>query len=366
MAFSKYYCNAWPKPLLPTASFYAVNGHTTWNWTPNAGPYMKVNWGTAISKMQDIGMKTYRNGFSTYYSGTTVTGSDASTFIDLIDNYATPGGITVWPVLLPDYANTRYGAATEATAYQIGYDMGVQAAQLKGRVPWYEVGNEMDADAITSGAARGNAKSDYVNATYLLCRGAIRGMIAGIKSLDQSTPIMGPAGTWLHTSFYDMLLDGSTPSAPTTYDATKIVGWDMTSWHWYVNNYPPNDDIENPTDQGSYNVLAHLATWGKPIYITECGVDVLGGDGSVQYADETSIGNAIAGNYLFQRFYNVRNTYNIKMVCLYQLFDAASAGTPTTDREMMFGLVANNSGAVGANKGRYSIVKSFIASHPVS
>ncbi|MDR5757043.1 hypothetical protein [Caballeronia sp. LZ035] len=355
---------------IPIAPFWGVNGHFTWN---NSAGYVPAKWAGNAASMKDLGMLTYRNGYGASNSSSTgaVTSSDGATFRNFINNTATPNGIVVAPVLLPLYQTSwTGGTATEATAYTLGYNLGVDAAtNLAGLVPWYEVGNEFDGGQwsdgnIVGGTGRGNVTSDFNNAKFLICRGSIRGMIAGIRSVDTTTPIMQPGGTWLHTAFFDMLRNGSTPSAPTTYDATKIVDWDLSSWHWYLNNYGPNDDIENPTDQGGFNVLAHIAGWGKPIYITECGANAMNGTTAV-YANEAAIASAIVGSYLLARFVSVRNTYNIKGVQYYQLVDAAgnSASVSPTDNEMMFGLVASDG---TTQKGRYPTVKNFIAANPVT
>lgn len=347
-----------PTPPTPLSSFYGVNGHFTWSWSPNATPYFKANWNTAVAKMKDLRMGIYRNGYSCYFdSNVNFTGSDGSVFADFINNYAEPNGIEVAPVLLPDYKRVPSGGTpTETSAYNIGFTHGRDAATwLQGKVPWYEVGNELDANCIIDGSHRGNVTSDYINSEFILCRGAVLGLIDGIKSLDTTTPIMCPGGAWLHTAFFDMLLNGTQPDGSGGY---RQANWDLTSWHWYVNNFPGNDDIENPTSQGGYNVLAHLATWGKPIYITECGAV------SSAYSDnETNIAAAITGSYLMQRFYSVRNTYNIKHVSLYQLFDAAAPGVPSSNNEMKFGLVQNDG---TTNKARYASVKTFINTNYLS
>lgn len=336
-------------PGIAVSDFWGVNGHITWTWTPNAAPYLQANWAFACLRMLELGIKTYRNAYAWTEDATTgaITGSDAATFQNFINNFAKPCGIKVHPVLMATYSHPSL--TTEALAYTFGYNRGVEAATaLKGLVPWYELGNELEVWGLTSG--QGNWWQDYVNAKFVIQRGMLCGMKAGIKSVDTVTPIMMPGGTWMHTGFYDNLLLGRGPDGST---GNQVFDWDLTSWHWYLNNYVPNDDIEVMSGQGGFNLLAKLASWGKPIYITECGAV------SSKYSNtETSISQAMTGTYLLQRFWNVRNTYNIKHVSLYQLFDAASAGV--TGDEMNYGLLANDG---VTKKGRYTDILNYVKLH---
>lgn len=343
----------------PVAPFWGANGHLTWNNSPG---YVPAKWATNAARLKDLGLLTYRNGYGASYSSSTsaVTGSDGNSFKTFIANNATPNGIVVAPVLLPLYQTLtdNVTAGTESSAYTYGYNLGVDCAtNLAGLVPWYEVGNEFDGWCITSGSARGTVISDFDNTKFTVCRGSIRGMIAGIRSVDTTTKIMSPGGTWLHTAFFDMLRQGTQPDQTSGH---PMVDWDITSWHWYVKNYPPNDDIENPTDQGGFNVLAKLATFGKPIIITEAGVV------SSKYSDSlSSIGAALIGSYLMDRFRSVKDKYNIQGVHLYQLVDAMnnSASPNMADDEMKFGLVASDG---STNKATYTTVKNYVAANPLS
>jgi hypothetical protein len=333
------------------SSFWGINGHLTWNWTPNAQGYLKANWAFACLRMLELGTKVYRNGYGWSEDGTTgaITGSDGNTFVDFITNFAKPCGIQVGPVLLMTYSHPSI--TNETTAYAFGQARGIEAAtKLKGLVPWYEIANEIEVYALTG---RGGWRGDYDTAKFRILRGLLRGTVAGIKSVDTVTPIMGPGGTWMHQAFHEMLLQGMEPDGTTGY---ATLDWDLTSWHWYLNNYPGNDDIEVLAGQsGGYNVLARLAGWGKPIYITECGAY------NSYYSDvEQDVSNAITGSYLLKRFWDTRNTYAIKHVSVYQLFDAASAGTAGTNNEMKLGVLANDG---ATKKGRYTDFQNFIKLH---
>lgn len=331
------------------STFWGVNGHLTWTWTPNAQAQLQANWANTMLRLRELGVKYYRNGYSWQFDAShNITGSDGNTFINFIDNWASPAGVQVTPVLLAPWDQ----GTDEATNYTVAFNCGVEAAtKLKGRVPWYECGNENETYAI-NGGARGNADNHYDTTKFKFMRGLLRGLIDGVKSVDKVTPIVIGGGTWLHTSFFDMLLKGRDPSGAT---GAPVLDWDITAWHWYTHNWPPNDDIENPTDQGGYNVLAALASWGKPIHMNE-----IGSTASNYSSDETQITNAILGNYCANRFWNVRQKYNIQHCSFYQLFDSASAGIPATGDEMKYGLIDS----VGTTKkGRFTDIKNYISIH---
>lgn len=330
------------------SSFWGVNGHITWTWTPNAQGYLKANWANACLRMMELGIRTYRNAYAwTEDASGAITGSDGATFLDFINNFAAPCGIQVHPVLMATYSHPSL--TSETLAYNFGFARGVEAAtKLRGLVPWYELGNELEVWGLTSG--QGNWWQDYVNAKFVIQRGMLCGMRDGIKSVDTVTPIMSPGGTWMHTGFYDNLLLGRGPDGST---GNMKLDWDITSWHHYLNNYVPNDDLEVMSGQGGFNLLAKLASWGKPIAITECGVI------SSKYSnDETQIRQALTGQYMLQRYWDVRKTYNIIHVSPYQLFDAASAGV--TGDEMAYGFMANDG---VTKKARYTDMQNFVKLH---
>jgi hypothetical protein len=343
------------EPTLPY-SFYGVNGHITWNWTPNGTAYTKPNWNTIIANMRDLGVSTIRNGFAIFTNGQNQLDSDAGTFIDFIDNYAAPAGIAVTPCLLADYdpgydpTNNPVTNNTEASAYQVGFNIGSQVARLKGRVPWYEIGNEECSYCIKGGGVSGRYPGDYDNRRFTIVRGYWRGMIAGIRSIDTTTPLVSGGITWVHTAMLDMLRSGTQPDGTGGH---PTVDWDITALHWYINGYVPNDDIESLTDQGGFNLLAKVASYGKPIHINECGVNF-----DRYGSSETDVAAALVGQYMMARWAAVAKQYNIKHVALYQLADAAQTWVGANEREMNFGLLGGVNGTV--QKPRYLSVKQFI------
>jgi len=136
----------------------------------------------------------------------------------------TASGVTVYPVIL-----LGTGFNSEQDAYNAAYTLGQQVAGTY-KYKYYEVGNELEAQAL-NGNVDGTSWTHYRNQPYVLARGVIRGLIAGVKSVDGSAKIV-VNGTWLHYAFFQMLMDGSQP------DGTRghpTVSWDVTAWHWYSN-----------------------------------------------------------------------------------------------------------------------------------
>lgn len=333
------------------SSFWGVNGHLTWSWTPNAQGYMKANWAQSCLRMLELGVKFYRNGYGWQENATTgaITGSDSAAFIDFIDNYATPCGISVYPCLL--MTQSHVAITDETSAYNFGYARAVEVmTALKGRIQYIEIGNETEVFSLTG---RGQWRGDYDTAKFYKSRGLLRGTLAGIKSVDQVVKIISPGGTWMHTGFTDNLKNGINPDGTTT---ANTLDWDITSWHWYVKNFPGNDDIEVLSSQGGFNVLQTIAAYGKPIWITECGAQ----SSSYSSVDSAISAAMLTSNVLIDRFWNVRKTYNIQQVTPYQLIDAASAGTGSTADEMQYGLIANDG---VTKKGRYTDLMNYIKLH---
>lgn len=344
-------CKPWP-PKKPAALAFGINGHMTWGSNLGTSMYMAASDAATIATMVDLGMRVYRNGYQVTQDTTgKVTGDPSARFKQFIAA-AAPAGIVVTPVLLPN--NTvAAGVTNEATGYTFGFNLGVNVAtNLSGLVPHYEIGNELEAvpgnQCIQSGS--GNSNGNYDNTKFQIFRGIIFGMIDGIRSIDQTTPLAGGGGTFAHTAFYQMLRDGTQPDGKTGF---RKMDWDITSWHWYVNSSSTNDDPENM--QG-FNVLAKVASWGKPIHITECGALWTG---AAWAQSETGVAAAIVGNNCVGRFVSARKTYGIKSIVYYQLFDSATSPSNTTGDEMNFAVCDVN----GAQKGRYATIKSFVAAN---
>ena len=242
----------------------------------------------------------------------------------------------MYPVLLPEKGNN------ESNAYSIGRNLGIDAASLKGLVPAYEVGNELDLMCLKDINSDGVLPEEYDNAKFSIARGLVIGMIDGIRSIDTVTPIVLGGITWFRYGFNDMLIQGRGPDGSTGH---RIPEFEAIGYHWYEGEI--EDAIGN--DGVHHNVLSHAKGWGKPLWITEFGVD------STPTSTEPQMSSRITS--LMDKWYTRASTYNIVHVAFYDLYDDTNLGG-----NGFFGLVAKDG---VTKKPRYSQVKSFIESHPI-
>ncbi|PRX31997.1 putative glycosyl hydrolase [Paraburkholderia sp. BL18I3N2] len=299
--------------------FYGVNGHFQ-----QGGAYATSSTQTQLAQLQDLGMTIYRSDVSS---------KAAATALAQIATTMAAGGVTVYPVLL--ISPQEY--ASETASYNAGYALGQQVASAM-HASYYEVGNELEADTL-AGNYDGTFATDYVNSKFMIARGAIRGMIDGIKSVDTQGKIVMGAGTWLHWGFDQMLAQGTQPDGTAGH---PVVSWDVTAWHWY-NDY---DDIQNICGgSGCYNVLSKLQAFGKPIWLTEYGV-------RPWTATDSQAASYLTGGTMMAEYASVASKYNLQSIQMYELYDDP-AGT--------YGLLQSDG---KTKKSQYSSVKSFIASHP--
>lgn len=310
-------------PTTPTSNgkiFYGVNGHLQ-----QGGAYGTSSPQTQLAQLQDLGITMYRSD---------VSDKAAATALAQFSTTMAAGGVTVYPVLLiapQEYAN-------ETASYNAGYALGQQVASAM-HASYYEVGNELEADAL-AGNYDGTFSTDYTNSKFMLARGAIRGMIDGIKSVDTQGKIVMGAGTWLHWGFDQMLAQGTQPDGTGGH---PVVSWDVTAWHWY-NEY---DDIQNICGgSGCYNVLSKLQAFGKPIWLTEYGV-------RPWTATNAQAATYLTGNMMMAEYASVASTYNLQSIQMYELYD---------DPAGAYGLLQSDG---KTKKAQYTSVKSFIASHPM-
>ena len=305
------------KAATTSSVFYGANGHIT-----NGGAYDSTPYGTQLSQLQNLGVKIFRNDVYSQAS--------AKVLATVAKQFAA-GGVQVYPVML---LGLNYNS--EQAAYNAGYTMGQQTAQTY-KYAYYEVGNELEANAL-AGNYDGNAWYQYNNQPFTIARGVMRGMIAGVKSVDSSAKII-VNGTWKHTAFFQMLADGSQPDGSHGH---PTVNWDITAWHWYSDQ---GDMTKACGGTGCHDILGVLSSLGKPVWINEFGV-------RPTYGTNSAIASYLTGNLMMQQFYNVASKYNIQSIQAFELYD---------DSEGAYGLMQSDG---KTQKPAFTAVKDFIASHP--
>jgi hypothetical protein len=169
----------------------------------------------------------------------------------------------IFPVLVYNNPGAT-PAQIEQAAYQSGYTL---AARYPQQSIW-EMSNEMsnfailqpgDIDPSTgklyayAGSPDGNQVLDYEATRLAQSVAIIRGLSNGIHAANPTALRVFCGETWLHWGFLDACIQGG-------------VNYDIISWHWY-------SDMGNITQatgsSGTYNVIQQLASYGKPIWISE-------------------------------------------------------------------------------------------------
>ncbi|WP_321794106.1 lipopolysaccharide biosynthesis protein [Caballeronia sp. J97] len=301
--------------------FYGANGHNN-----EGGAYDISSPALQLSQLQDLGVKLYRNEVYSQGSANKLAG---------IAKTMAAGGVTVYPVML-----MSIDFSSETDAYNAGYQLGVWTATAY-KYPYYEVSNELDTLTIYNNVD-GVYPQQFDNAKFQIARGVIRGMIAGVKSVDTNGKIVMGGGTWMHYALDQMLANGTQPDGTTGH---PVVNWDITAWHWYSDM----GDITNACGgTGCHDVLATLQQMGKPIWINEFGVRPWMGT-------DQQIAAYLVGNKMMSEFVAVASKYNIQAIQTYELYDDPNGG------EGAYGLLKNDG---KTQKAAYTAFKNFVASNP--
>lgn len=274
--------NAHHSYALPAAKQSATFGQKAGYYT-GVAPFINPNggWMTLLSTAQSLGLSSVR--------------------IDVYDasqatiNWLTPLvaaakvlGMTVLPVLCPGSASSEAGALNANAAF------GAAIAKAFPTITQWEAGNELDEYAIKPGKA-GTVVGDYDVGRYALVRGAIKGLMAGIKSVLPKAQVAVNI-TGVHFVYLQQLWNDG-------------LRWDITSEHFYVN--PGSTGIQSGADTA---IFPNLARFGKPIMMTEFNQQ----NGSQLSADPATL---IA---MMDAMKNLATKYNIIGAYIYELLDEPS------------------------------------------
>ncbi|SAK77513.1 hypothetical protein AWB80_04645 [Caballeronia pedi] len=312
-----------PMPVIaPSGSiFYGMNGHI--NLT---GPYQTSTPEQQLAQVKDLGLTLYRNDVSS------VAGAQK---LASVAQMMAKSGVTVYPVILQSLV-----FSDENSAYQASYTLAQQIVGVQ-RYAYYEVTNELAPQCLV-GWVDGVRSTDYKNDCFQQARGIIRGLIAGIKSVDPVGKIIIGGNTWMHYAFDVMLANGTQPDGTSGHPA---VTWDITAWHWYSEQ----GDIRNACGgTGCYNVIGTLQSFGKPIWINEVGMrpDFPGTpDQAATYMANNMMGALLA----------IAPQYNIQSLQVYELYDDPPTG------QGPYGIMLNDG---VTKKPTYAAVKNFVAANP--
>ena len=218
-------------------------------------------------------------------------------------------------------------SATNALSQQIGQHIGV-----------WELGNEYDLYCVIKGAS-GRAPADYDTEKYLIVRGLIRGMLAGLR--DGSPKALRVVQTSQNgknpdSGFLQRLIhDG--------------IEFDITGYHYYS-----HDGHIRVADNGESALQILRDNFHKPIWITE--FDQASHDGVGPNADPTSQAQAL--ERALQAIAQDARQYDVKQAYIYELLDQPelSASKPV---QAQFGILHADGGATDAS----AAVRRFLQSY---
>jgi hypothetical protein len=307
----------------PRGSFHGINGHYDYRYTA----------AQVVQIMMNMGCSTYRVGCT-----------DDPAQINAVTGLAQAfqaAGLTLF-VLVNIGVRDLNGVlfASETAAYDRGRSCGatVAAALAPYGVVMYECGNELTRDnaIILDSTNAGTKAADFSNANWPIMRGAMRGMIDGVK-LAQPAAKCGINFCVADIGAADALWDGKQPDGTSGYPTVR---WDLTTWH----NYEVYGDIFDIGTDGAgpgFDLPIYCnARYGVPFLLTEWNTGL-----------EQS--QAYRANYISSRYasyYQARKTKNIQSA-MYYVLDSGDA----TYGVMIDGVTLNLP---------YNALVSFVASHP--
>ncbi|KVD16127.1 hypothetical protein WI80_00330 [Burkholderia ubonensis] len=303
--------------------FYGMNGHFDYPFTP----------ARVISTLRDLGCTTYR-----------VDCANTSNYLGPVVALARafqPVGMTLFPCILCGlYEANGVLYTSEQAAYDAAHAnaAAIATALSPYGITMYECGNELTRDpaVIVSLTCAGNKTTDFRNNAWAVMRGAMRGMIDGVKSV-QPTAKCGINFCAADIAAADMLWDGFQPDGSGGHPTVR---WDITTWH----NYQSYGDIFNIGTDGQsagFNLPIYCkARYGVPFMITEWNTG----------PEQTETFRA---NYVTQQmgeFYASRKSAAIQSVIYYEL----CSGDTT------YGITTNSLQPIQPT---YNAFQSFVAGH---
>jgi hypothetical protein len=272
-----------PPPVAADDLVWGANGHP---FTAHPG----ISWERQLDLVKQLGATQYRVNL-----GGTTTTADLQRLVDL----ANARGIQIVPVLSPPVPiETETAEVIRSRSYDYARQF---AAAFKGRMPVWELGNELEVYAIilpcemqdngvqyscSYGPGTGVGPLEYFGPRWAKVSAAFKGLSEGVMAADPGAlKAMGTAG-WGHTGAFDrMKADG--------------IQWDISVWHDY--------------DGDNTWAMEKLATFGKPIWITE--FNHPGGSTNGEAAQADGVQQRIA------KYRGFRERFKVQAAHVYELLD---------------------------------------------
>lgn len=317
--------------------FYGMNIHHT------ASIYQSLGTAPVVGYLQDLGCTVAR---------TDVYDPNDSTIVSWCSALSA-GGITPLPILISARVD-----GDETTSYNNGFALGQGIAnKVKAYTSYYEMGNEIDDQCSPN--LDGLTPACYNLAQWQGARGALRGVYAGVKSVQSGATLIFAGVTVLDEGFINGMATGVDPSG----SGHPVVSFDATGWHWYETSGDPTNTGSSGgaapcgSPNGGLNMLKFAGGLGDG---TPSGTSQF----SARSAWWTEIGNAAADSQsqqsayvtaILTQLYNNRVAYNITNFCWYELIYVAGSGGNYS--------LINSDGVT--KRTAYTTFKNFVAAHPV-
>ena len=262
-------------------------------WGVNGHPFVAYS-GVSIDEQFDLivkaGLRSYR---------VDIYATDQMDRLGALVDAAHKRGISILPILiLPAKLDEQEPADLRKAAFDLASAF---VKRFRDKINVWELGNEMENYALIRpcemrddgtkypcewGIAGGVGVLDYYGPRYLKVEAVLRGLSEGVLAEDpKARRAIGSAG-WGHLGIFDRLHDGG-------------VTWDISVWHMYGEDPEP--------------AFKHLATFGKPIWVTEFNYPYGSKNGETEQADGLVRWMA--------RLEELSGPYQVEAAHIYELFD---------------------------------------------
>jgi hypothetical protein len=305
-------------------AFYGINGHYDYPFTP----------AQVVGALRALGCTTYRLGCINTPAQLNPVVATASAFQS--------AGLTLFTLVnygLRDANGVLYTSETAAYNATFAGAAAIATALAPYGVTMYECGNELTRDPaiIMNSATAGSGPTDFNNTNWPIMRGVMRGMIAGIKSVQPNAKC-GINFCVADVAASDMLWDGLQPDGTGGYPKVR---WDITTWH----NYQAYGDIFNVGTDGAgpgFNLPVYCkARYGVPFMITEWNAN----------PESTDTFRASYVTQQLGEFYAARKADAIQSVMYYEL----------TSGDHTYGIVTDDLVPIEPT---YDAFRNFVAANP--
>ncbi len=316
--------SAWFDDVILTQAYrdgflWGVNGHAD---TTNSYVYPRNQLDLQMSKAAALGSGIYRINLSPYYNAASQT-YDWS-YLDEVVNTAYDKGMKIMLVLYDGLG----GEYDTAYYWNRGRDL---ALRYKGKIAYYQMGNELDIACILGSQYDGSAFWMYNADKYATLRNRLKALSEGLHAGDPYVKRVVNIG-WMHTGFLEQLnADG--------------VQWEVNALDWYW-------------DMGNMmTVLNKMQTYPQQeILIAETNIN----DGTMAVTEKQQ------ADYIVQTAKKIyyQAPSKVKGFIVYELFDETLANP---DSQAHYGLIyyeLGNPGSPGAEKEAYGAYRAAIQRKP--